>query len=123
MKFFLIGLAAVGMMQSQSAALLRATVAAWNSTDRLSFAQVEVDTMAGKRVAAGFTSSQGTAEFHLAEGTYIVVAKSGNVSQCGTQSRGTVTSLCSGSTRVSVAAGTEPVHATVVIRPPSAPRS
>ena len=122
MKFVLIGLAAAGLTQSQPAAVLRVSVVAWNAPTPLSFAQVEVDTTAGKRIASAFTTAQGNVEFHLPEGIYVVAARSNNVSQCGTQSRGTVTSLCAGSTRVSVAARSEINKASVVIRPPSATR-
>lgn len=117
MKLVILTLAAVAALGGQTPTVLKVTTLAANPTAPVAFAQVEVQTPKGKKVASGFASASGLAEFSLPAGEYVVTAKSVSVSQCGTQSRGTVTSLCAGQTRVSLTAGAGTTEASVVIRP------
>src|SRR5579871_207808 len=115
----LLSMAAVAALQSQPSAVLKVTILNGSSNSPVGFAQIEVDTPAGKRLASGFATAQGTADFSLPEGKYLVLAKSNTISQCGTQSRGTLISLCAGRASVSVKAAAEPTETSIVIGPPA----
>ena len=109
-------MAAVAALYSPPSAVLKVTIL--NEFNPVGFAQIEVDTLNGKRLASAFATAQRTADFNLPGGTYLVLARSNTISQCGTQSRGTLLSLCAGRTNVSVKAA-EPTKTSIVIRPPA----
>jgi hypothetical protein len=103
-KFVLVILFCAATFGGQTGVTLNITTLAASPRGPAGFVQVDVLTPKGKRIASGFTSAKGVAEFRLPEGEYVVAARSNNVSQCQTGSTKWI-SLCSGQQWVELKAG------------------
>jgi hypothetical protein len=120
MKVGMFVFTALTAFSAQTSPILRVTTLGMANAP-VGFAQVEVRTPGGKKVASAFTSSHGRVEFKIQPGEYVVSARSFDLSKCTTQIR--AVRACAGQVRVSVKPEIGLLETSVELRPPAIPYS